>query len=85
MLDLLALGKLRQFVIWYLLAHWNLIETVPLALILLYLFERSAADPMHVHVLGALLFVARLGPDGLALHGRRVEPNARRRQGIAGV
>ncbi|MFM7066423.1 MAG: MAPEG family protein [Gammaproteobacteria bacterium] len=42
-------------------AHGNFIETVPLALILLYLFERSAADPMHVHVLGALLVVARLG------------------------
>lgn len=42
-------------------AHANFIETVPLALILLYLVEQSGVSPTYVHAFGAALVLARLG------------------------
>ncbi|NBQ91319.1 MAG: hypothetical protein EBS47_00130 [Betaproteobacteria bacterium] len=41
-------------------AHGNFIESVPIALLLLALFEQSGADPHHVHAFGILLVVSRL-------------------------
>lgn len=40
--------------------HANFAEYVPMALILIYLVESSAARPMLIHLLGAALLVARL-------------------------
>ncbi|MFM8480566.1 MAG: MAPEG family protein [Gammaproteobacteria bacterium] len=42
-------------------AHANLIESAPLALILLYLFEQTGASAAAVHAYGATFFIARLG------------------------
>ncbi len=41
-------------------AHGNLVESAPLALILLYLIEQTGLSAMYVHVLGAAFVVARL-------------------------
>ena len=41
-------------------AHGNLVESAPLALILLYLIEQSGLSATYVHVLGAAFIVARL-------------------------
>jgi len=40
-------------------AHANLIEYVPLALILLLLLEQQGAPPWQLHTLGAILVVSR--------------------------
>jgi uncharacterized membrane protein YecN with MAPEG domain len=40
--------------------HANFAEYVPLALLLIFLVEASAAHPLLVHALGAALLVARL-------------------------
>lgn len=41
-------------------AHGNLVETAPLALILLYLIEQTGLSSMYVHGLGAVFVAARL-------------------------
>ena len=41
-------------------AHGNFIESVPMALVLLLLFEQSGANPSHVHAFGVVLLAARL-------------------------
>ena len=41
-------------------AHGNLIEAAPFALILLYLVERTALDPIFIHAFGATFLLARL-------------------------
>lgn len=41
-------------------AHGNLVESAPLALILLYLIEQTGVDSTYIHVLGVAFFVARL-------------------------
>lgn len=42
-------------------AHGNFIESVPIALILLYLLEKSGADSTYVHAFGVVLVLARIG------------------------
>jgi uncharacterized membrane protein YecN with MAPEG domain len=42
-------------------AHANLIESAPLALLLLYLLEQSGANPVYVHAFGAAFVLARVG------------------------
>lgn len=41
-------------------AHGNFIESVPMALILLFLFEHSDADPIFIHTFGILLVISRI-------------------------
>lgn len=41
-------------------AHGNLIEAAPFVLILLYLVERTALDPVFIHAFGATFLLARL-------------------------
>lgn len=41
-------------------AHGNLIEAAPIVLILLYLVERTALDPVFIHAFGATFLLARL-------------------------
>ncbi len=41
-------------------AHGNLIEAAPFVLILLYLVERTALDPIFTHAFGATFLLARL-------------------------
>ena len=41
-------------------AHGNLIEAAPIVLILLYLVERTALDPIFIHAFGATFLLARL-------------------------
>lgn len=41
-------------------AHGNFIESVPIALILLYLFEQTGVDSMYVHAFGVALVLARV-------------------------
>ncbi|MEY3337154.1 MAG: inner membrane protein YecN [Pseudomonadota bacterium] len=41
-------------------AHGNLIEAAPFVLILLYLVERTALDPIFIHAFGATFLLARL-------------------------
>lgn len=41
-------------------AHGNLIEAAPFVLILLYLLERTALDPIFIHAFGATFLLARL-------------------------
>jgi uncharacterized membrane protein YecN with MAPEG domain len=41
-------------------AHGNLVESAPLALILLYLIEQSGLSAMYVHALGATFIAARI-------------------------
>lgn len=41
-------------------AHGNLVESAPLALILLYLIEQTDLNPIYVHGLGVAFVVARL-------------------------
>jgi uncharacterized protein len=41
-------------------AHGNLVESAPLALILLYLMEQSGFNSTYIHILGAAFVVARL-------------------------
>jgi uncharacterized membrane protein YecN with MAPEG domain len=50
-------------------AHANLVEYVPLALILMALLEQQGAPPWQLHALGATLVVSRhLHAWGLSLH-----------------
>jgi uncharacterized membrane protein YecN with MAPEG domain len=41
-------------------AHGNLVESAPLALILLYLIEQTGLSSIYVHILGATFVVARI-------------------------
>lgn len=41
-------------------AHGNLIKAAPFVLILLYLVERTALDPIFIHAFGATFLLARL-------------------------
>jgi uncharacterized membrane protein YecN with MAPEG domain len=41
-------------------AHGNLVESAPLALILLYLIEQTGLSSPYIHVLGTAFVVARL-------------------------
>jgi len=41
-------------------AHENFIESVPIALILLYLFEQAGVDSIYVHAFGVALVLARV-------------------------
>ena len=41
-------------------AHGNFIESVPIALILLFLFEHSGADHIYIHTFGILLVMSRI-------------------------
>jgi len=41
-------------------AHGNFIESVPIALILLYLFERTDVESIYVHAFGVALVLARV-------------------------
>lgn len=41
-------------------AHGNFIESVPMALVLLFLFEHSGAEPGYVHAFGILLLLSRV-------------------------
>jgi uncharacterized membrane protein YecN with MAPEG domain len=41
-------------------AHGNFIESVPMALLLLFLFEHAGADPIYIHTFGILLVVSRI-------------------------
>jgi len=41
-------------------AHGNFIESVPIALILLYLFEQAGVDSIYVHAFGVALVLARV-------------------------
>lgn len=41
-------------------AHGNLVESAPLALILIYLIEQTGLGSMYVHALGAIFIAARL-------------------------
>lgn len=53
-------------------AHGNFIESVPITLILLYLFEHSGVAALYVHTFGVLLVVARIGhAQGLSSTGGR--------------
>lgn len=53
-------------------AHGNFIESVPITLILLYLFEQSGVAALYVHTFGVLLVVARIGhAQGLSSTGGR--------------
>jgi len=40
--------------------HENFIESVPIALILLYLFEQAGVDSIYVHAFGVALVLARV-------------------------
>lgn len=42
-------------------AHGNFIESVPIALFLLYLLEQTAVDPIYIHAFGMTLLLARIG------------------------
>jgi uncharacterized membrane protein YecN with MAPEG domain len=41
-------------------AHGNFIESVPMALVLLFLFEHAGAEPMYVHAFGIVLVLSRM-------------------------
>jgi uncharacterized membrane protein YecN with MAPEG domain len=41
-------------------AHGNFIESVPIALVLLYLLEQAGADPIYIHAFGIALVLARV-------------------------
>lgn len=41
-------------------AHGNFIESVPIALVLLFLFEHAGAEPMYVHAFGIVLVLSRM-------------------------
>jgi hypothetical protein len=41
-------------------AHGNFIESVPIALVLLYLLEQAGADPVYIHAFGIALVLARV-------------------------
>lgn len=41
-------------------AHGNFIESVPMALLLLLLFEHSGAEAIYVHAFGILLLASRI-------------------------
>jgi len=41
-------------------AHGNFIESVPIALVLLYLLEQSGVEPIYIHAFGIALVLARL-------------------------
>jgi len=42
-------------------AHGNFIESVPIALVLLYLLEQTGVDPLYIHAFGMTLLLARIG------------------------
>ncbi len=42
-------------------AHGNFIESVPIALVLLYFLEQTGTDPIYIHAFGAILVLARIG------------------------
>jgi uncharacterized membrane protein YecN with MAPEG domain len=42
-------------------AHGNFIESVPIALVLLYLLEHSGVDAIYIHAFGIALVLARIG------------------------
>lgn len=56
-------------------AHGNFIESVPIALILLYLLEQTGVDPMYIHVFGIALVFSRVG------HALGISTNAGRSAG----
>ena len=41
-------------------AHGNFIESVPIALVLLYLLEQTGVDPVYIHAFGIALVLARV-------------------------
>ncbi|NBO54630.1 MAG: glutathione metabolism protein, partial [Actinobacteria bacterium] len=41
-------------------AHGNFIESVPIALVMLYLLEQTDPDPLYVHAFGVALVLARI-------------------------
>ena len=41
-------------------AHGNLVESAPIALILLYLLEQTGPSPIYMHALGAAYLLARV-------------------------
>jgi len=41
-------------------AHGNFIESVPIALMLLYLLEQTGVDPVYIHAFGIALVLARV-------------------------
>ncbi|MFM7395913.1 MAG: MAPEG family protein [Gammaproteobacteria bacterium] len=41
-------------------AHGNFIESVPIALVMLYLLEQTGPDPLYVHAFGVALVLARI-------------------------
>jgi uncharacterized membrane protein YecN with MAPEG domain len=41
-------------------AHGNFIESVPMTLVLLFLFEHSGAEAIYVHAAGVLLLASRI-------------------------
>ncbi len=41
-------------------AHGNFIESVPIALVLLYLLEQAGVDPIYIHAFGIALVLARV-------------------------
>ncbi|MFZ9544487.1 MAG: MAPEG family protein [Hylemonella sp.] len=45
-------------------AHGNFIESVPMALLLLFLFEHAGADPIYIHTFGILLVISRVCHNG---------------------
>jgi uncharacterized membrane protein YecN with MAPEG domain len=41
-------------------AHGNFVESVPIALVLLYLLEQTGVYPVYIHVFGTALVLARV-------------------------
>ncbi len=42
-------------------AHGNFVESVPIALVLLYLLEQTGVEPIYIHAFGIALVLARVG------------------------
>jgi len=42
-------------------AHGNFVESVPIALVLLYLLEQTGVDPICIHAFGIALVLSRVG------------------------
>jgi len=56
-------------------AHGNFIESVPFALVLLYLLEQTGADPIYIHIFGIALVLSRVR------HAQGLSTNAGRSAG----
>jgi uncharacterized membrane protein YecN with MAPEG domain len=56
-------------------AHGNFVESVPIALVLLYLLEQTGVDPIYIHAFGIALVLSRVG------HARGISTNAGRSAG----